>query len=72
MIMAPPLSVIKIVQYCGQKCNAHKQYNCILPVSMQLTLVSYKILSVSLRSVHGNNSYSIHYSLGINFNVDSN
>ena len=33
MIMAPPLSVIKIVKYCGQKYNAYKQYNCILPVT---------------------------------------
>ena len=33
MIMAPPLSVIKIVRYCGQKYNAYKQYNCILPVT---------------------------------------
>ena len=27
------LSVIKIVKYCGQKYNAYKQYNCILPVT---------------------------------------
>ena len=28
-----PLSVIKIVKYCGQKYDAHKLYNCILPVT---------------------------------------
>ena len=28
-----PLSVIKIDKYCGQKYNAYKQYNCILPVT---------------------------------------
>ena len=33
MIMAPPVSVIKIVKYCGQKYHAYKQYNCILPVT---------------------------------------
>ena len=33
MIMTPPLSVTKIVQYCGQKYNAYKQYNCLLPVT---------------------------------------
>ena len=35
MIMAYPLSVIEIVNYCGQKCtgNADRQYNCILPVT---------------------------------------
>ena len=33
MIMALLLSVIKIVKYCGQKYNAYKQYNCILPVT---------------------------------------
>ena len=33
LIMAPPLSVIKIDKYCGRKYNAYKQYNCILPVT---------------------------------------
>ena len=31
-----PLSVIKIVKYCGQKYNVYKQYNCILPVTCEL------------------------------------
>ena len=46
MIMILSLSVIKIVKYCGQKYIAITCY--------QLTLVSYKVLSVILRSVHGN------------------
>ena len=32
-IMESPLFVIKINKYCWQKCNAYKQYNCILPAT---------------------------------------
>ena len=55
--MAPSLSVIEIVKYCGQTCNAKQQYNCIIGCH-QLALMSYKTLSVSLRSVHS--SMQIH------------
>ena len=33
ILVPAPLSVIKIIKYCEQNYNAHKQYNCILPVT---------------------------------------
>ena len=35
-IIAPSLSVNKIVKYCGRNYNTYKQNNCILPVTTVL------------------------------------
>ena len=54
--MAPPLSVIKIIKYCGKHILLiNNIIKLLLYIAChQLALVSYKEFSVSLRSVHGN------------------
>ena len=71
--MAPPLSVITIVKYRGDR-GEPKSYKNIVGKNImlinklyiachQLTLMSYKVLSVSLRSVHGNVEIHVMYYL---------